>query len=83
MKVIKLQAMWCNPCKTLSRNLEGFNLCELDVVDIDENQEAMHEYGVRNIPALIIEKDGQILEKIIGIISKEELENKVNGFKQG
>ena len=81
MKVIKLWASWCNPCKTLSRNLQDFDLCELKEVDVDENQEAMHEYGVRNIPALIIMKDDKIVERLIGVISKEQLENKVNAFK--
>lgn len=81
MKVVKLWASWCQPCKVLSRNLEGFNSCLLEEVNVDENQEAMHEYGVRNIPALIIEKDGEVLERIVGVISKEQLENKVNGFK--
>ena len=79
MRVIKLGASWCNPCSILSKNLEGFDRCELEEIDISENPEEMEKYGVRNIPTLIIvDSDGKVLNKRSGVISKDELNRMID-----
>ena len=48
------------------------------VVDVDDNEEMVMTYGIRNIPTLIFIKDNQIVDRISGTISKEALINKIN-----
>ena len=80
--LIDFWAIWCGPCKMvapivqeLSDELEG----ELVVgkLDVDKNREAAMKYGIRSIPTLLIFKDGQVVDQIIGAVSKSHLLDKL------
>jgi len=47
-------------------------------VDVDENQETAGKYGVMSIPTLVILKDGEVVDKVIGFQPKEALAELVN-----
>lgn len=47
---------------------------ELRVIDVDENIEEAVKYGIRVVPTLVVEKDGQIIRTIEGVTYAEELE---------
>lgn len=71
-------AEWCGPCRMqapvldeLDKELEGkVKICK---VDVDENPDLARCFGVMSIPTLIAFKDGEQLEKRIGLQSREEL----------
>lgn len=71
-------AEWCGPCRMqapvldeLDKELEGkVKICK---VDVDENPDLARRFGVMSIPTLIAFKDGEQLEKRIGLQSREEL----------
>lgn len=71
-------AEWCGPCRMqapvldeLDKELEGkVKICK---VDVDENPNLARRFGVMSIPTLIAFKDGEQLEKRIGLQSREEL----------
>lgn len=77
VSLIDLFAPWCGPCVTLSPIIEEISNEYPDVkvgkVDVDENSEIASKLSVRNIPTLLIYKDGSIVDRKTGIISKSDL----------
>lgn len=80
MKLLKLQASWCNPCKVLSNTLKNCNLgIEVQEIDIDDNPEITSKYKVRGVPTMIIVDDeGNTVSTLVGVKTKEEIENWVS-----
>lgn len=78
--LVDFWAPWCGPCR-----MQGPILEELDKelagkativkVDVDSNQVAPAQYGVMSIPTLIVLKDGELVEKMVGVQSKVQLQN--------
>jgi thioredoxin 1 len=50
-------------------------------INVDENSESAVKYGVRGIPTMIFFKDGEIVDKIMGVKSKAELQAKIDSLK--
>ncbi|KAB7708581.1 thioredoxin [Bacillus aerolatus] len=76
-------APWCGPCKMIAPVLEELDAELADKVkivkiDVDENQETAGKYGVMSIPTLILFKDGEPVDKVIGFQPKEALAELVN-----
>lgn len=80
LNLIDFWASWCGPCRIQTPIIE-----ELDVendgsvnyytVDVDDNQETAQKFGVMSIPTLVITKDGQVVDTLIGVHGKEQLED--------
>ncbi|MCD2256780.1 thioredoxin [Agrilactobacillus fermenti] len=71
-------ATWCGPCRMQSPVVEKLAEENDDVkftkMDVDANPETPQQFGIMAIPTLIIKKDGQVVEKLVGYQSKEQLE---------
>ena len=80
MKVIKFSASWCGPCKMLARNLEDITTnIPIENVDIDENQDAAMEYGVRGVPTMImLDENNTEIKRMVGLQSLQVLEDWFN-----
>ena len=68
----------CGPCKAIVPILEQIadeHNGELRIakLDVDENRETARQYGVRNIPTLVVFKNGEQVERLIGAVPKEAL----------
>ena len=73
-KIIRFTASWCQPCKQMSRTLESINSnLPIDVVDIDEQSNTAIEYGIRSVPTLVMVEDGNVVKKMVGLKSAEEI----------
>ena len=84
LKILDFMSTWCQPCRTMSPILEEVEQetgVEIRKVDVNDNEEMVIAYGIRNIPTLIFIKDGVVVDKISGTISKEALINKINELK--
>ena len=84
LKILDFQASWCAPCKRLAPILEEIEKetgVTIQKIDVDEDEEHVIAYGVRNIPTLIFIKDDVVVDKISGTVSKETLLNKINEHK--
>ncbi|MGM0125103.1 thioredoxin [Enterococcus sp. AZ194] len=78
--LIDFWATWCGPCRMQAPILEQLNEeyddGELKIVkmDVDENPETPASFGVMSIPTLLLKKDGEVVEKLIGVHSKDQLQ---------
>jgi thioredoxin 1 len=80
MVIIDFWAPWCMPCKMIAPILEKLEkeLNELSFakVNVDDNTDIAQQYGVMTIPTLILFKDGQELDRIVGLLPEDELKQK-------
>ena len=78
-------ATWCGPCRMLSPVVDEVSNEISDVkflkVDVDENNEIAARYNIMSIPTLIILKDGDVINKHTGLLSKSDLINFINENK--
>lgn len=81
--VVDFWAEWCGPCKMIAPSLEEISEENADVeiakVNIDENQDLAVKFGVRSIPTLMMFKDGQHVDTLVGAQSKSKLAAWING----
>jgi len=78
-KILYFSAAWCGPCKTLGPIVEGSGV-PYEKVDVDSNQDLSMKYGIRNVPTLLlVDGSGTELNRSVGIISKEQIQNFYNG----
>ncbi|MEE9348832.1 MAG: thioredoxin, partial [Flavobacteriaceae bacterium] len=78
-------AAWCGPCrmlapivKELSADFDGKAI--ITKLDIDSNVEFAAKYGVRNIPTVLIFKNGEVVEKQVGVAPKQTYADKLNAL---
>jgi thioredoxin 1 len=83
--LIDFFAEWCMPClmmapiiDELSETFKG--KIKFGKVNVGDNQELAQKFEVSSIPHLVILRDGEIIENIVGSISEEELEGKLKEF---
>ena len=84
--LVDVLGSWCGPCKQLSPIVDQLSLDfygELSVgkLDVDENRDIVMSLGVRNIPSLILFKDGEIVARNTGLITLEKLTDMINEHK--
>ena len=71
-------ATWCNPCKILAPVLDQISESlpenrKIVKIDIDENMDAARKFGVMSIPTLILFKNGQAAQRLVGVRPEEEI----------
>lgn len=83
--VKRFTASWCQPCKMLAPVIEQVKQeltdVNFEVYDVDQFSALAIEYGIKSVPTLIIEKDGEVVQKISGLASKPSLISTINSLK--
>ena len=85
--IIDFSATWCGPCRLQDPILEELkkkfeDKVELKKIDIDKNNDLAEKYLIRAVPTLVIEKDGKIFKKYVGVTSLKELEKTIGDALQ-
>jgi len=81
--LIDFWAVWCGPCKLVAPIVEELaneydGKIKIGKLDVDTNQQTSIKFGVRSIPTLLLFKDGQLKETIIGAVPKKNIVDKLN-----
>lgn len=77
--LVDFWATWCGPCRMQSPIIDELDAEIGDKVkfmkmDVDENPSTPQEFGIMGIPTLLVKKDGEVVEKLVGYTPKEALE---------
>ena len=80
-KLLYFSAEWCGPCKTLGPIVDSLSgQINYDKIDVDDNHEMSAQYGVRNIPTLILlDETGETKGRLVGLQTKDQILNFYNG----
>jgi thioredoxin 1 len=80
--VKKFSAVWCGPCRALApvmTEIKGqFSNVKFEDYDVDDYNEEVTKYNVTSVPTIIIEKNGEIVERFTGLSSKIAYVNAIN-----
>lgn len=81
--LVDFWASWCQPCRMVAPVVEEIaaeNAGKLKVLklDVDDNQNTAMQYNVSSIPTLILFKDGQPVERMVGFSPKDRLLSKIS-----
>ncbi|MBE9206918.1 thioredoxin [Nostoc sp. LEGE 06077] len=80
--VVDFTATWCGPCRLISPLMEQLaeeykGRAKVVKVDVDNNKPLFKQFGLRSIPAVLIFKDGDLVEKIVGVSPYEQFSGAV------
>ncbi len=80
--LIDFWAVWCGPCKAIAPIVEEIakeyaGKLKVGKCDVDSNQSIALQYGIRSIPTILIFKNGELKEQIIGAVPKQSVVEKV------
>ncbi len=83
--VIDFWAEWCGPCRTIAPIVEELaaeyeGRIVIGKCDVEDNDDIVAKYGVRNIPTIIMLKGGEIVDKQVGAATKEALKAKLEAL---
>lgn len=76
--LVDVWASWCGPCKMISPIVDEISSdyqgrLSVGKLDADSNRETITELGVRNIPTILLYKNGEIVDKSTGVVTKQKL----------
>ena len=84
--LVDMFATWCGPCKMmapvvaqLAEEYEG--TVKVGKLDIDQNVDIVAQYKIMSVPTFLVIKDGEVVKKLIGAVSKEELVEAIDQAK--
>ncbi len=83
--LVDFWAEWCGPCKMLSPVLDELatelgDKIKIAKVNVDDNRDLAVQYGIKSIPMLFFMKGGEVKDKVVGLVPKDTLAQKLNAL---
>lgn len=81
--LVDFWAAWCGPCKMLGPILDELSEeipQKVAKVNVDEVEALAQKYKIRSIPTMIVFKNGEIIETLVGLMQKQALKDKLAGY---
>ena len=81
--LVDFWATWCGPCRVLSPTVDDVasemsGRAVIAKCNVDDCEEISLKYGIRNIPTLLFFKNGEVVDRMVGVVSKQEIIDKLN-----
>jgi thioredoxin 1 len=84
IKVKRFTAAWCGPCRQLAPLFDTlqqeYSNVSFETIDVDHSPEEVQQYMVTSVPTVIIEKDGQLIQRYVGLNPKTTYTNTINSL---
>jgi thioredoxin 1 len=83
--IVDFSATWCGPCKRVAPILEGLakeyeGQAVIGKCDIEENDDLVEKFGIRNVPTILYIKNGEVVDKQVGLVAKSVFEDKLKAI---
>jgi len=81
--LVDFWAVWCGPCRIVGPIVEEIadeydGRAVVGKLDVDNNRETAVKYGIQAIPTLLLLKDGQVADRIVGAVDKHSIKSKLD-----
>ncbi len=85
VSVVDFWAEWCGPCRMITPIIEELakeydGKATIGKVNVDHHPNVSMKYGVRSIPTILILKNGEVVDKHVGVTTKKVLADKIDSF---